>query len=112
MKHAFYARNKPRNFCNLQAYDDLEHFETPFVVKLYRFNTLALTQDVFTFVHPNRDAIVDNTRCVPLLPRERLRRAGLGIVQPLFRPHGALQSRWRMPNWAETVDAENETSRV
>lgn len=28
----------------VQAYDDLEHFETPFVVKLHRFNTLANTQ--------------------------------------------------------------------
>jgi hypothetical protein len=27
-----------------QAYDDLEHFETPFVVKLHRFNALANTQ--------------------------------------------------------------------
>ena len=28
----------------VQAYDDLEHFETPFVVKLHRFNPLADTQ--------------------------------------------------------------------
>lgn len=48
--------------CDVQAYDDLEHFETPFVVKLHRFNALANTQDVFNFEHPNRDAIIDNTR--------------------------------------------------
>jgi hypothetical protein len=28
----------------VQAYDDLEHYETPFVVKLHRFNALADTQ--------------------------------------------------------------------
>ena len=27
-----------------QAYEDLEHFETPFVVKLHRYSTLADTQ--------------------------------------------------------------------
>lgn len=47
---------------DVKAYDDLEHFETPFVVKLHRFAALADTQDVFTFVHPNNDIIIDNSR--------------------------------------------------
>jgi len=64
----------------LQAYDDLEHFETPFVVKLHRFNTLAATQDVFTFVHPNRDAIIDNTRCAPQCARQGSWLSPLGRV--------------------------------
>ena len=36
--------------------------ETPYVVKLHRFTPLAATQDVFTFDHPNTDAVIDNTR--------------------------------------------------
>ena len=45
-----------------QAYDDEEHMETPYVVKMHRVAPLAATQDVFTFVHPNADAVIDNTR--------------------------------------------------
>ena len=46
----------------LQAYDDLEHFETPFVAKLHRFTPLAEPQAVFTFHHPNRSKDIDNSR--------------------------------------------------
>ncbi len=32
------------------------------MVKMHRVTPLAATQDVFTFVHPNTDAVIDNTR--------------------------------------------------
>jgi protein arginine N-methyltransferase 5 len=57
----------------MQAYDDLEHFETPYVVKLHRVTPLAPTQPVFTFEHPNNAVQIDNTRSVDLVfPREGL----------------------------------------
>ena len=50
-----------------QAYGDLEHMETPYVVKLHRFTPLAPTQAVFTFAHPNSAApAVDNSRATDL----------------------------------------------
>ncbi|PSC71639.1 arginine N-methyltransferase [Micractinium conductrix] len=51
---------------DVRAYDDLEHFETAYVVKLFKFCPLAPTQDVFTFEHPNRAHVIDNTRSVKL----------------------------------------------
>lgn len=52
---------------DVNAYNDLKQFETPFVVKLHRFHSLAPPQEVFTFVHPNReDAVIDNTRSISL----------------------------------------------
>lgn len=53
-------------------YNDLEHFETPYVVKLHRFTPLAETLPVFTFEHPNRAAAIDNSRSLGL----RFGRAG------------------------------------
>lgn len=50
----------------MQAYDDLKHFETPYVVKLHRFTPLAETQEVFTFHHPNAAATIDNSRSCSL----------------------------------------------
>ena len=50
-----------------QAYDDEEHMETPYVVKMHRATPLAATQDVFTFVHPNADPVIDNTRYARLV---------------------------------------------
>lgn len=47
---------------DVNAYDDLEHFETPFVVKLHRFTPLAPPQSLFTFAHPNPAPVIDNTR--------------------------------------------------
>jgi protein arginine N-methyltransferase 5 len=48
---------------DVNAYDDVEHFETPFVVKFHRFTPLALSQPLFTFDHPNTfQAVVDNSR--------------------------------------------------
>ena len=40
----------------LQAYNDREHLETPYVAKLHRFTALAPTLPVFTFEHPNPEA--------------------------------------------------------
>jgi protein arginine N-methyltransferase 5 len=50
-----------------RAYDDVEHFETPYVVKLFRVSPLAPPQPVFTFAHPNLDPVIDNTRAATLL---------------------------------------------
>ncbi len=54
----------------VQAYNDREHLETPYVVKLHRFTALAPTQPAFTFEHPSPAAgaasAPDNTREVPL----------------------------------------------
>ncbi|PNW85217.1 hypothetical protein CHLRE_03g176550v5 [Chlamydomonas reinhardtii] len=47
---------------DVKAYKDLEHFETPYVVRLHRHYLLAPTQPLFTFVHPNTDAPIDNSR--------------------------------------------------
>ncbi|BDA41363.1 Protein arginine N-methyltransferase 5 [Coccomyxa sp. Obi] len=51
---------------DVKVYNDLEHFETPYVVKLHRFTALAETQPVFTFEHPNRAAAIDNNRAARL----------------------------------------------
>ena len=37
----------------LQAFGDLKHFETPYVVKMHNAYMLAEPQQCFTFVHPN-----------------------------------------------------------
>jgi hypothetical protein len=51
----------------VQAYADLEHMETPYVVKLHRFTPLAPTQPVFSFEHPNRSpSPIDNSRSADL----------------------------------------------
>jgi protein arginine N-methyltransferase 5 len=47
-----------------QAYNDLAHFETPYVVKLHRVAPLAPALPVFTFEHPNNAPVIDNSRCV------------------------------------------------
>ncbi|PRW56786.1 arginine N-methyltransferase [Chlorella sorokiniana] len=52
---------------DVRAYDDIEHFETSYVVKLFKFHPLAPTQDVFTFEHPNRAHCIDNTRSIRLV---------------------------------------------
>ncbi|KAL5020885.1 hypothetical protein ScPMuIL_000040 [Solemya velum] len=38
------------------------NFEMPYVVRLHNCQVLAEPQEVFTFKHPNRDEIIDNTR--------------------------------------------------
>jgi protein arginine N-methyltransferase 5 len=48
---------------DVNAYDDLEHFETPFVVKFHRFTPLSPSQPLFTFTHPNTSQpVTDNSR--------------------------------------------------
>lgn len=44
------------------GYKDLEHFETPYVVKLHRVHMLAPAARMFTFSHPNRAPLLDNSR--------------------------------------------------
>ena len=46
------------------ASNEVKHFETPYVVKLHRVALLADALPVFRFDHPNRDACIDNNRCV------------------------------------------------
>ena len=55
----------------MQAYDDLKHYETPYVVKLHRFTPLAATQQVFTFEHPNFLPQIDNSRSCTLMFERR-----------------------------------------
>lgn len=48
---------------DVNAYNDVEHFETPFVVKFHRFTPLAPSQALFTFNHPNlSQPVIDNSR--------------------------------------------------
>uniref|UniRef100_A0A0B7AFA1 Protein arginine N-methyltransferase n=1 Tax=Arion vulgaris TaxID=1028688 RepID=A0A0B7AFA1_9EUPU len=37
-------------------------FEMPYVVRLHNHSTISKPQPVFTFVHPNRDEVIDNCR--------------------------------------------------
>eukprot|EP00741_Cyanophora_paradoxa_P021378 tig00021350_g20637.t1 len=41
-------------FNEVKAYNDLQHFETPYVVKIHNAHQLAEAQPVFVFHHPNR----------------------------------------------------------
>ena len=45
-----------------KAYGDLAHFETPYVVKMHNVHQLCESKEVFTFVHPNVDEVIDNRR--------------------------------------------------
>eukprot|EP00898_Chlorokybus_atmophyticus_P004141 jgi/Chlat1/4728/Chrsp30S04763 len=47
---------------DVKAYNDLAHFETAYVVKLHNCDILSDPQPVFTFEHPNRAKVIDNTR--------------------------------------------------
>ena len=58
---------------NLQGYNDLEHYETPYVVKMHRFTPLSPPQPVFSFHHPTKDTHPDNARSTSLtFPRDGL----------------------------------------
>ena len=46
----------------VKAYNDVKHFETTYVVKMHAFKQLAPAQACWTFVHPNKDSPIDNTR--------------------------------------------------
>eukprot|EP00200_Dunaliella_tertiolecta_P003160 CAMPEP_0202343186 /NCGR_PEP_ID=MMETSP1126-20121109/3419_1 /ASSEMBLY_ACC=CAM_ASM_000457 /TAXON_ID=3047 /ORGANISM="Dunaliella tertiolecta, Strain CCMP1320" /LENGTH=662 /DNA_ID=CAMNT_0048934227 /DNA_START=1282 /DNA_END=3267 /DNA_ORIENTATION=- len=47
---------------DVKAYNDREHFETPYVAKFHRHYVLAPTQEMFSFSHPNRATPIDNNR--------------------------------------------------
>jgi len=51
---------------DVKAHGDLKSFETPYVVRLYKHMQIAKAKPCFTFVHPNRDATIDNTRYISL----------------------------------------------
>ncbi len=53
--------------CVMQGYNDLEHYETPYVVKMHRFTPLSPPQPVFSFHHPNQESRPDNTRSISLI---------------------------------------------
>eukprot|EP00737_Agarophyton_chilense_P001334 gb/GEZJ01001496.1/.p1 GENE.gb/GEZJ01001496.1/~~gb/GEZJ01001496.1/.p1 ORF type:complete len:703 (+),score=93.33 gb/GEZJ01001496.1/:2870-4978(+) len=46
--------------------DSLKEMETPYVVKIHRGKLISETQPVFTFSHPNRDEVIDNSRYAKL----------------------------------------------
>eukprot|EP00877_Chromochloris_zofingiensis_P008918 jgi/Chrzof1/427/Cz01g15150.t1 len=50
----------------VRAYKDLEHLETPYVVKFHKYHQLSAPQPVFTFKHPNRDCPIDNSRRISI----------------------------------------------
>ncbi|CAL5222774.1 g5187 [Coccomyxa viridis] len=55
----------------VQGYNDLEHYETPYVVKMHRFTPLSAPQPVFSFHHPSKEPRPDNTRSISLaFPRD------------------------------------------
>ena len=47
---------------DVKAYKDLKHWETSYVVKIHNAAILAKSKPCFTFVHPNRDEAIDNSR--------------------------------------------------
>ncbi|XP_069940750.1 protein arginine N-methyltransferase 5 isoform X1 [Cherax quadricarinatus] len=53
--------NEIRN-CREKDKHFLAHFETPYVVYLHNKKELAPSQSLFTFTHPNRARVIDNTR--------------------------------------------------
>ncbi|XP_042862384.1 protein arginine N-methyltransferase 5-like isoform X2 [Penaeus japonicus] len=53
--------NEIRN-CREKDKHFLAHFETPYVVFLHNKKELAPSQALFTFSHPNKDKVIDNTR--------------------------------------------------
>ncbi len=46
----------------VRAYNDLAHFETAYVVKIYNADLLDQPQPCFTFTHPDRAVLADNSR--------------------------------------------------
>ncbi|XP_045600789.2 protein arginine N-methyltransferase 5 [Procambarus clarkii] len=53
--------NEIRN-CREKDKHFLAHFETPYVVYLHNKKELAPSQALFTFTHPNKAKVIDNTR--------------------------------------------------
>jgi protein arginine N-methyltransferase 5 len=46
----------------VKSYKDLTHFETAYVVRIHNIHQLAEAQECFTFVHPNNEKPIDNSR--------------------------------------------------
>ncbi|GMH32226.1 hypothetical protein BSKO_00060 [Bryopsis sp. KO-2023] len=49
-----------------RAHNDLKHVETAYCVKLHNYIELAKSKEVFTFCHPNRADVIDNSRYTEL----------------------------------------------
>jgi type II protein arginine methyltransferase len=47
---------------DVKNWKDLKHLETAYVVKAFQCSVLAESKPCFTFVHPNRDELIDNAR--------------------------------------------------
>eukprot|EP00005_Dracoamoeba_jomungandri_P006704 CAMPEP_0174262836 /NCGR_PEP_ID=MMETSP0439-20130205/15796_1 /TAXON_ID=0 /ORGANISM="Stereomyxa ramosa, Strain Chinc5" /LENGTH=571 /DNA_ID=CAMNT_0015347827 /DNA_START=9 /DNA_END=1721 /DNA_ORIENTATION=+ len=55
-----------RLFNEVRSFGDRKHFETPYVVKFHNVDELAPAKPCFTFVHPNNDEEIDNSRYLKL----------------------------------------------
>lgn len=49
-------------FNEVKDYEDVKHFEIPYVVKMHNFYQMSPSKPCFTFTHPNKAARIDNTR--------------------------------------------------
>jgi len=58
--------SSPRVWNEVKSYNDLKHFETAYVVRFFNASHLARPLKCFTFVHPNHDAQIDNSRFATL----------------------------------------------
>ena len=47
---------------SVRAMDGIKHWETGYVVKLHAVRPLSRALPVFTFAHPNRSPVIDNSR--------------------------------------------------
>jgi len=56
----------PKLWSEVQQYQDVEHFETAYVVRVHNAYVIAPPQEVFHFVHPNRSETIDNSRFIEL----------------------------------------------
>jgi len=50
----------------VKSFGELKNFETSYVVKMHAYTQLAQSKPAFTFVHPNRDEFIDNSRFIEL----------------------------------------------
>lgn len=70
----------PKLWGEVQAYQDLEHFETSYVVKVHNAFIIAPPQKVFFFEHPNRAEVKDNSRSIQLSFKARANSLMHGFV--------------------------------
>jgi len=50
----------------VRGFKEMKSYETPYVVKMHNFYQLGESQPVFTFVHPNKEKFIDNSRYISL----------------------------------------------